>query len=213
MSKTKIDYAFKSHVLNNYPSLVLSQRKASYKSFCIANYEEDGVYNKCIDDNSPDLPTLHTFCKSNGLEKEFLECRKLNDAFYHRQKRLRARVETMLKNGNCIFITLTFNDDCLKNTNEKQRRTFVSRYLKTFNSMYIANIDFGKENNREHYHAIIQSDNIDLSEWRKHGNINVERIRNRDIDKDCIRLSKYVAKLSNHAIKETTKRSTLIYSR
>jgi hypothetical protein len=79
--------------------------------------------------------------------------------------------------------------------------------------MYVANIDYGAKNKREHYHALINCDKIDFSNWRKYGNINAERVKNKDIESDKIKLSKYIAKLSNHAIKETTKRSCLIYSR
>lgn len=119
----------------------------------------------------------------------------------------------MLVSGNCLFLTLTFNDETLKDTSADTRRQYVRKYLKQFNCKYVANIDFGKENHREHYHAVICADKIDLSSWRIHGNINVERVRNRNIERDNTRLSKYICKLSNHAIKETTKRSSLIYSR
>ena len=119
----------------------------------------------------------------------------------------------MLLNGSCIFLTLTFNDDTLRNTTEKQRRVAVSRYLKQYGCMYVANIDYGSKNKREHYHALINCDKVDFKSWRKYGNINAKRVRNKDIESDKNKLSKYIAKLSNHAIKETTKRSCLIYSR
>ena len=79
--------------------------------------------------------------------------------------------------------------------------------------MYVANIDYGSKNKREHYHALINCDKVDFKSWRKYGNINAKRVRNKDIESDKTKLSKYIAKLSNHAIKETTKRSCLIYSR
>jgi len=119
----------------------------------------------------------------------------------------------MLLNGQCLFLTLTFNDDTLQRTTQKERRTAVSRYLKQFNCRYVANIDFGKENGREHYHAVINCGSVCFDSWRKFGNINAERIRNKDLKADKTKLAKYICKLSNHAIKETTKRSSLIYSR
>ena len=79
--------------------------------------------------------------------------------------------------------------------------------------MYVANIDFGAQNHREHYHAVIQCKKIDASSWHKYGAIFIEKVRNNGIGHDCERLSKYVSKLSNHAIKETTKRCSLLYSR
>ena len=127
--------------------------------------------------------------------------------------KIKERIEYMLLNGSCIFLTLTFNDETLNNSTSEDRRRFVRRYLKSFNCPYVANIDFGNKNHREHYHAIINADCIDYSNWRKYGNINGERIRNRNIKSDKTKLAKYICKLSNHAIKETTKRSALIYSR
>ena len=144
---------------------------------------------------------------------ELKECEKINHAYYERIKRLKNRVASILLNGSCIFLTLTFNDDTLRNTTEKQRRVAVSRYLKQYGCMYVANIDYGSKNKREHYHALINCDKVDFKSWRKYGNINAKRVRNKDIESDKTKLSKYIAKLSNHAIKETTKRSCLIYSR
>lgn len=156
---------------------------------------------------------LYSYCAENGLLNELKECMKINNAEYERTKRLKNRVATMLLSGSCCFITLTFNDDTLSNTTEKQRRVAVSRYLKQYGCLYVANIDYGAKNKREHYHALINCDKIDFSAWRKYGNINAERVRNKDFESDKTKLSKYIAKLSNHAIKETTKRSCLIYSR
>ena len=112
-----------------------------------------------------------------------------------------------------MFLTLTFNDETLRDTTDKERRVLVSRYLKSFGCSYVANVDYGKENHREHYHAVINTDRIDYSSWHKYGAIDGEKIRNRNIQSDKTRLAKYICKLSNHAIKETTKRSSLIYSR
>lgn len=171
---------------------------------------------RCMCDNNNDLLTLHDLlleCVENGLKNEFFEVIRINKASYERVKRLRERIKSMLLKGPCLFLTLTFNDDTLSNTTDKQRRVAVVRYLKQFNCDYVANIDFGSKNHREHYHAVICSKSIDMSSWRKYGNINIERVRNRKIECDGERLSKYVAKLSNHCIKETTKRCSLIYSR
>ena len=75
---------------------------------------------------------------------------------------------------------------------------------------YVANVDYGAKNHREHYHAVVMCDNIDHKSWR-YGAINFKRI-NYDADIDTInKLSMYVAKLTNHAIKETCKRCYLIY--
>ena len=95
---------------------------------------------------------------------------------------------------------------------KETRRKYVSRCLKKYNTLYVANIDFGKKNGREHYHAVISIDKVDNKDWL-YGDIDFKRVRNKNIEEDKKRLSKYIAKLSNHAIKETTKRCCLLYSR
>ena len=111
-----------------------------------------------------------------------------------------------------FFLTLTFNDSILSSTSPETRRKYVRRFLKSFNCQYVGNIDFGKRNHREHFHALIGTGKIDYSLWNtRFGAINGLKVRNSTDDK--ARLSRYIAKLTNHAIKETTKRSVIIYSR
>ena len=213
--KGTIDYAFKQYVLKEHNDLIIKKRKATLIDYYENKIIEDGEIPSFWARYSNDLNSneLYDYCKDKNLLKELKEAYKINHAFHKRTTRLQDRVRRMLLNGPCIFLTLTFSDNTLNTTSEKERRVAVSRYLKSFNVMYIANIDYGKKNKREHYHAIINTDKIDYSLWRKYGQINGEKIRNKDIENDTKKLAKYVAKLSNHAIKETTKRSCLIYSR
>ena len=213
MSKGVVDYAFKSYVINNYSDLLVAQKRAHIKSYALYRFEEDGLYTKVLSLEKYNVSNedLRNQCKQNNLIDVYNECAKINKASYSRAKRLKERIAKMLNNGECIFITLTFNNETLNSTDTNKRRVFVSRYLKLFKSDYVANVDYGSKNHREHYHAIIQSSSIDLTAWRKFGNINVERIR--CLNASDTKLAKYISKLSNHAIKETTKRSSLIYSR
>lgn len=216
MAKHNIDYAFKSKVLREHEDLLLKQRQSSLLDYSIDVYEKYGIVSYSLKHSSNESMTsneLFTYCLENDLLREYRECEKINRASYKRVARLKERVASMLLNGSCLFITLTFNDETLNETNEKQRRVAVSRYLKQFNCRYVANVDYGKMNHREHYHALINCDNISFDSWRKYGNINVKRVRNKDISSDKTKLAKYICKLSNHAIKETTKRSSLLYSR
>lgn len=214
--KRNIDYAFKSKVLNEHYDLLNKTKKASLYTYALSEYENNGVIMHCLKHSNEDLFTLNDLLFEsieNGLKNEFLECLKINKSSYERTNRLKKRIYDMLVSGNCLFLTLTFNDETLKDTSADTRRQYVRKYLKQFNCKYVANIDYVSINHREHYHAVIQSDTIDLKAWRVYGNINVERVRNRNIDNDNTRLSKYICKLSNHAIKETTKRCSLMYSR
>lgn len=161
-----------------------------------------------------------------GISDEILENgRKINDATYHRNIRLKNRLESMFDRGDCYFMTLTLDDDKLKekgidlgnlsDKDYKYLRKEVTRYLGGLGA-YVANYDYGASHDRLHFHAVVQS-NVSIklgceNDWYKHlGAIYVEKIRKGT--NDSKRLSKYINKLTNHAIKATTKASKLIYSK
>ena len=183
MSKCKIDYAFKSYVIKEHSDLIEKAKKSKYLDYMIEQYRENGVLMPRLERYNDVLTTSELFaeCIEKDLHKELYEAFKINEAYWKRQQRLRQRINDMLLLGPCLFLTLTFNDDALQKTTPKQRRVAVSRYLKQFDCKYIANIDFGFENHREHYHAVIQSKKIDLSSWHKYGGIKVEKVRNNGV--------------------------------
>ena len=127
--------------------------------------------------------------------------------------RLRKRLKKMF-NYDCIFLTLTFKDDILSSCNAKTRRTYVSRFLKQFNCPYIANIDFGVDDNfthREHYHAVLQVEKIPKNAW-SYGISHVQKIRCDSCS--SAKLSQYIVKITNHAYKDSTKYlNGLLFSR
>lgn len=209
------DYKLKSEILNNH-------------------YKELGLYSKCnriinlfrreesnitFEEYKNALCFRHMLSENLG-SKKVKEISRLCNSKVKRVIRLRERITNMLLNFECLFLTLTFTDKTLLNTSAKTRRTLVSRFLRQFNVPYVGNIDFGKMNGREHYHALIAIGKIDYHLWT-YGAINGLKVRN-DIDYTAYgeikytsiqKIAKYIAKLTNHAIKETTKRSVLIYSR
>lgn len=141
----------------------------------------------------------------------FDEAMKMANADKARHKRLRKRLEAMFERGNVVFLTLTFTDEVLQNTSYLYRRqNLVCPFLKSISSEYVGNIDFGKKNGREHYHAVLLTDTDDFSGWT-YGFYKAEKVRKEGVD--ALRVAKYISKLTNHAIKETTKRNALIYSR
>ena len=218
MSKRNIDYAFKSKILNEHSDLLVKQKRCSLYDYALNQFYENGVVLYALKTRKGDYRStseLYSECLDKGLTNELKECIKINHAEYERTKRLKQRVQTMLLNGSCVFLTLTFRDSVFENTNALTRRNAVSRYLKQYKCLYVANIDFGNDErytHREHYHALINCDKVNHESWT-YGAINFERVRLKDIESDKTKLAKYISKLSNHAIKETTKRSSLIYSR
>jgi len=141
---------------------------------------------------------------SNAWEKASL----INHARYKRKLRIQAKIEKLILGGYASFITLTFTDTVLSQTTEKTRRVYVSRWCKENSDFYVANIDYGDTTAREHYHVVLRVGQY--SSW-KYGFISKKQIRSKT--KDLTKISKYVSKLTNHAIKSSGKLKRIIYSK
>lgn len=227
----KIDYRFKSEVLQtDIPKLANQISKAIYARFALETW---GEVIKCNMDYDTAIEKRCFLLKE--FPREYEEAEKINLARYKRVSRLRKRINSILHNNEFVqFLTLTFSDDTLAKTSPETRRKYVQRFLTELKCDYVANVDFGAKNGREHYHAVI-GDICNEKEWTKYGFINSlwvkigderlrkipkryaamseEEIQKRMEEDNEKRLAKYVAKLTNHAIKETTKRSVILYSK
>lgn len=143
----------------------------------------------------------------------------INNSKRKKYKRCRHRIEQMVLDGNAWFVTLTFSDKTLERTSKDTRRQYVRRNLQKHFEIYVANIDYGSINEREHYHALIYCQHDPTSEikafWDKYGFSKVEQVRT--TEDDAKRTIKYVVKLTRHALKETTQRGQstdrVIYSK
>lgn len=135
------------------------------------------------------------------------QCHKIDHNKYKRTTRLRNRVSSLIKSGKAYFITLTFTDEVLSTTDEAKRRLLVVRFLKQHSSEYVANIDYGKTTEREHYHAIT---NCDIEKWPYGYYLSKAIAPNLESE---TRLPMYITKLTHHALKKTVRGSSLIYSR
>jgi len=157
---------------------------------------------------------------------EWKEAFKINAANLGRVARLRPKIEKMLQNYECTFLTLTFSNDYLQKSTPQARRLAIQRFLNSFECYYIGNIDFGSDDvyvshkgeirqatKREHYHAIVARPITDDDRKRYkalgYGSLCAKSV----LVPNAKALSKYVSKLTNHAVKETTKRCALLYSR
>lgn len=190
------DFAYKEVILDN--GLDREYDKAHYKAF------------------QGDCSALECFRSTYGAEVSRVASNVVKSQ-YRKYKRVRDKTTDLVITSQAVFLTLTFTDDVLARTSRSTRRRYVSRYLKSQSCEYVANIDFGKTTEREHYHALVFAPNqkIDLKPWHKYGAIVAEKVRGKkDDDK---RLAKYITKLTRHALKESTraKASTprLIYCR
>lgn len=211
----KTDYSYKSYILKNFNDLLVAERKATMFSYSQSLFNTYGLINFSMKEhltrhNRETYQELKEYCDFTNLSNELKECSRINHANFERVKRLKDRVSNILSTGCASFVTLTFTNQVFNDTNELTRRKYVSRWLRSFGVPYVANIDYGKNTNREHYHAVIGC-LIPSKSWC-YGFSDIELIKTNN-DNDIICLSKYVSKLTNHAIKETTKRCALLYSR
>lgn len=204
MSKSKYDNEFKGLVIENgLVKELVNLKKEIYK----------GAVNRTIneyDGEVIDVPIdWATFSAINRNENKEFDCAFL----LVRSKRSKARkvkekISNIVLSHNAVFLTLTFRDEVIEKTSPTTRRRYVARYLKEqCDGQYVANIDFSPDVGREHYHAVVDT-RINLKAW-KYGFSYVEQIRAHD--RDLSRISKYITKLTAHALKVDATR--LIYSR
>ena len=210
-NKNTIDYDYKSFIMKKGLDKEFNsfKRQSHYNFMYLNNLHNDfGIYIPSHCDTSSlnywfdDLAHRFGFCA-------ILEARRILNANYHRITRLKSRINSIICSSlNSYFVTLTFTNKVLKKTSLKTRRLYVTQFLKKFSFNYVANIDFGFKNGREHYHAVLSTEFLDPKVW-PYGHLDYEliRVNEKSIDK----LSLYVSKLTNHAIKTTTKRTALIY--
>ena len=137
--------------------------------------------------------------KENNVK--FIDIRrkiKSNDGKYNR---INKRIKKMLKN-KCWFCTWTIKE---KNLNKNHTRKLKELYN---GKNYIINCDYGTKTNRKHYHGIIESEEEPIK-W-EYGYCKFIEI---EINEDATskRISKYINKLTAHALKENTEK--IIYSR
>lgn len=141
----------------------------------------------------------------------------LDNCYHRRQRCLDKTTQIVDACEDSYFGTLTFTDEVLNKTNIETRRKYVTRFLKSISNSYLANIDFGdkeknpQSNEREHYHCLINCEHLPTG-W-KYGFCKFLKVRRCEEDKQ--RVSKYIAKLTNHSLKveRTGKARRLIYSR
>lgn len=139
--------------------------------------------------------------------------KRLNLRRWGRKKRLAKRIRDAVLWDDALFVTLNFKPSTLDGTSPETRRRYVTRYLKSYCRFYVANIDYGTLNGREHYHAVVVPwKKMDFKPWHQYGGIKVEHIRS--TEKDVAKVAKYCSKVTNHAFKASAgKMPKMIYSR
>ena len=132
-----------------------------------------------------------------------------------RKYRIYKHILSIVKDNDAISLTFSFTDETLNKTNKETRLQYIKRYLNAFASDYVLNKDYGALNGREHYHAIATPKyKIFLCDAYKYGNMELTPIHRNKRYKTINKSDEETAKrFLNHALKETTKQSKIIFAR
>ncbi len=211
---------------NNYYYDIRAKLKRYFKLLSYQKVLESGLYKKVNYLSMMDyVNSINGIVRDNNLDDYYINlcneysyglvksAKQFNQSRYARVERLKDRITKYLIMGQCIFVTLTFNDETMKKTNQATRRKYVARFLRSISQDYVANIDFGVDDrftHREHYHALIVKDFI-FDKW-EYGFTWFEQVRLNQSNSNEL-LAKYISKLTNHAIKTSARYNYYIYSR
>lgn len=154
--------------------------------------------------------------KEGVFFEENKEYEKLLNARYCKVSRIKKRIVFLFTNYDYIyFCTFTFDDNFIGYC-DRSKRDLIKSTLNKFSSdiKYILNVDYGKKNEREHYHCIVATNNNgNLRKYLKDTYpflSGCDRVSTQL--KDLKRVSKYLNKLTNHCIKDTTKNKRIVYN-
>ena len=174
------------------------------KAFCLDNGLV-GAFNHArflsyLGDGGKALEML----KESFGEVKYMAARRLCNSTRSRRSRAYKRIGRLVVDGWCWFLTLTFSDEVLAKTSHETRRRYVARYLKSLGGRYVANVDYGSKNGREHYHALIELQGKDRSAIGKwpYGYYLALPVGNAESDSKAV--TTYVTKLTSHALKKST---------
>ena len=157
------------------------------------------------------------FCFENNLEvKKIKKYESILSSRYQKISRIKKRfIYLIARYKRLYFITFTFDDKHI-DLCDRSRKDLIKSSLYSFSPdiKYICNIDYGKINERLHYHCIVATN--DYGDLKTHlENVYPSFTYTEEIrlsKSDIKRTSKYINKLSNHAIKDSTRRSRVLYN-
>ena len=157
------------------------------------------------------------YCFINNIEFEpDLNLERKLKARYMKVSRIKKRLLYLLTRYDFIyFVTFTFDDKLIKRC-DRTKRDLIKSSLLSFDDdvKFILNVDYGKKNEREHYHCILATNNSSrLSVHLKNTYpcfTKTELCHKKSAD--LKKLSKYINKLTNHSLKDTTKNKRIFFN-
>lgn len=158
------------------------------------------------------------YCFKNGIINinEDIDFERTLKARYNKVSRIKQHfIYMIMKKKNLYFLTFTFDDKYI-NKCDRTKKDLIKNLLNEIDacSFYILNVDYGSKTERQHYHCIYGTNkNLDLKfllDKYYPCFSYTEKIR---LDSSSInKVSKYVNKLSNHAVKDSTKKSRIYFN-
>lgn len=165
-------------------------------------------YNKSRKNYFRNNGTLSTFPSNVDYEK--ILC-----ARYMKVSRVKKKLVYLMSRFDYIwFCTFTFDNYYIDKC-DRTKRDLIKKVLGLVSdNHYILNVDYGSKTEREHYHCIIGTNyNLDLNKlFQENYPCFCSALKVRCTEDDYKRLSKYINKLSNHCIKDSTKNKRIIYN-
>ena len=196
--KKDIVVSQKNRIIKYFPYMLSLYKDLQLSMLCNSPNNLDYEFVVCLNADICFDWFLHY---SNKYPRLWDLCSKIVSSNYRKRSRVATRFESMFNKTDkpIYFGTLTFTDYVLDKTSVKTRRVYVRRFLKNISKDYLANIDFGDLNSREHYHCIFTCADVSLFKKWKYGFVNVKCVR---YDKKSVKhISQYVVKLINHCVK------------
>lgn len=231
----RLSYIQYEKILNEVSKAKYKQEHQESNIYCSFTFEDAMAIEESQKNNTSYLMALNQRNNKKCQKKRF-------------NKRIKSMLFTMYNSLYntpdkyiCYFATLTFKPEVLESTSKQTRRTYIARFLKEYTYYYIANIDYGSQKQREHYHAIVlltkeQSEQLTLHKGR-HYYHNIYNLGYSDFEMVMVpnmlflegeakykinellendnsnkRMATYMNKLTNHAYK-INQGDKLIYAR
>ena len=155
------------------------------------------------------------FAYKNGVVlDENKDFERILKARYQKCSRIKKRFVYLLTRFDYIwFVTFTF-DNYYINKSDRTKRDLMKSVLNTHDFKYMLNIDYGKKNEREHYHCIIGTNiDFDVNQYiQSFYPCHCLAIQCKRGKNDFKRLLKYINKLTNHCLKSTTRNRRMLYN-
>ena len=165
-------------------------------------------YNKSRKNYFRNNKTLSYFISNVKYER-------ILSARYMKVSRVKKRVVYLMARFQYVwFCTFTF-DNYYINKCDRTKRDLIKNTLSLISDAhYILNVDYGSKTEREHYHCILGTNfDLDVNQiFQEKYSCFCSALKVRSTEDDYNRLSKYINKLSNHCIKESTKNKRIIYN-